>query len=73
MTSYEVGVVLDAVRVGAPGEQLSRHALRLSLSGPIALCGSGPAYRLPGRFLRDDPSACALCCQVVGEPTPTLI
>jgi hypothetical protein len=71
MTSYEVGVVLDAVRVGQPAEQLSRHALRLSLSGPMAMCGAGAAYRLPGRFEPADPSVCVACLVMVGENSRT--
>ena len=52
---------LEAGMVAGPGDTRV-HAVRMTLQGPVALCGAGPiAGGVPGRFADSDHHACYAC------------
>jgi len=67
MARYEVGVIAG-VTLADPAVAPTRHALRLTLNGPRALCGAGAAQRLPGTFEPGAPTACTDCSAIVEQP-----
>jgi hypothetical protein len=60
---YEQGAT---VQLDAAARPQVRHAVKKTVSGPIAMCGAGPIKtRLLGSFDSTDESACPDCAGLV--------
>jgi hypothetical protein len=56
--------MVDALEAGVVTEvgDTRVHAVRMTLQGPVALCGAGPiGGGVPGRFAESDHHACYAC------------